>query len=70
MDIWFKTDSTFLTLPVLPSSFEVTGSMNNTSVTIEDLGEVNLKGKTNGYFTEINRCVDFTDNNVILLHCK
>ena len=53
MDIWFKTDSTFLTLPVLPSSFEVTGSMNNTSVTIEDLGEVNLKGKRGLYTMSI-----------------
>ena len=53
MDIWFKTDSTFITLPVLPSSFEMTGSMNNTSVIIENLGEVNLKGKRGLYSMSI-----------------
>ena len=53
MDIWVKTDDTFITLPVLPSSFEMTGSMNNTSVVIENLGEVNLKGKRGLYSMSI-----------------
>ena len=49
MDIYIKwnNDTESIQLPVLPSSFEVAGSQNNTSVNVHNLGEVNLKGKRN-----------------------
>lgn len=49
MDIYIKwnNDTESIQLPVLPASFEVAGSQNNTSVNVHNLGEVNLKGKRN-----------------------
>lgn len=47
MDIYIKWDSDkkgFL-LPINPEGFELTDSMNNTSVIVHNLGEINLKGK-------------------------
>ena len=51
MDIYIKwnDDKESLRLPVLPSSFELAGTQNNTSVNIHNLGELNLKGKRNLY---------------------
>lgn len=51
MDIYIKwnDDKKSLRLPVLPSSFELSGTQNNTSVNIHNLGELNLKGKRNLY---------------------
>ncbi len=49
MDIHIKwnSDKSSMQLPVVPESFEVSDSMNNTSVIIHNLGEINLKGKRN-----------------------
>lgn len=47
MDIYIKWDSDkkgFL-LPINPEGFELSDSMNNTSVIVHNLGEINLKGK-------------------------
>jgi hypothetical protein len=45
MEIWLKkSEDDKIRLPVLPSSFEVTDTMNNVSVTLHSLGEVSLKG--------------------------
>lgn len=47
LDIYIKWDSDkkgFL-LPINPEGFELTDSMNNTSVIVHNLGEINLKGK-------------------------
>lgn len=51
MDIFIKWngDKNEIKIPVLPSSFSLNGSVNNTSVIIQDLGEINLKGKRNLY---------------------
>ena len=51
MDIYIKwnNDNDSLRIPVLPSSFELAGSQNNTSVNVHNLGELNLKGKRNLY---------------------
>lgn len=51
MDIYIKwnNDKDSLRIPVLPSSFELAGTQNNTSVNIHNLGELNLKGKRNLY---------------------
>lgn len=51
MDIFIKwnEDSESIQLPVNPSSFEIKGSMNNTSLYIHNLGEINLKGKRGLY---------------------
>lgn len=45
MDIYIKWDSDkkgFL-LPINPEGFELSDSMNNTSVIVHNLGEINLK---------------------------
>lgn len=47
MDIYIKWDSDkkgFL-LPINPEGFELSDSMNNTSIIVHNLGEINLKGK-------------------------
>lgn len=51
MDIFIKwnDDSNGIQLPVNPSSFEIKSSMNNTSLYIHNLGEINLKGKRGLY---------------------
>jgi Uncharacterized protein containing LysM domain len=45
MQIWMLQEFNFLRLPVLPSSIEIGNSMQNTTVNITELGEVNLIGK-------------------------
>lgn len=45
MDIFIKTSKRTIQLPVLPSSFLVSGGMNNTEVNINSIGSVNLLGK-------------------------
>ena len=49
MDMYIKWTESGKTkqiqLPVLPSSFTMGNSQNNTSVTVHNLGEINLKGK-------------------------
>lgn len=49
MYIKWDNDEKSIILPVLPSQFEVTDSMNNTSVYIHNTGEINLKGKRGLY---------------------
>jgi LysM repeat protein len=45
MEIWLKLkESDKIRLPVLPESFEVTDTMNNVTLTLHSLGEINLKG--------------------------
>ena len=44
---WGAADKHSLTLPIMPESFEISDTMNNTSVVIHNLGEINLKGKRN-----------------------
>lgn len=45
MDISLTQGGTTLTFPVLPSSYQVSEGQNNTTVTINAIGEVNLLGK-------------------------
>lgn len=49
MNIHIKwgSDKHSIQLPIVPESFEVSDSMNNTSVVVHNLGEINLKGKRN-----------------------
>lgn len=56
MDIHIKWngDQEDIQIPVNPSSFSKSGSQNNTSLYIHDLGEINLKGKRGLYSTEIS----------------
>ena len=51
MDIFikWKNDTKSVRLPILPENFELTGTQNNQSVMIHNLGEVNLKGKRGLY---------------------
>ena len=44
MQMWLKGGTGSLRLPVLPSSYSVTGQQMNTIVTVNGLGEVLLKG--------------------------
>ena len=55
MEIWFKnTESDSIRLPILPSSFVITDSHNNTSMNVHNVGEVNLLGRTNLLATELS----------------
>lgn len=51
MDIYIKwnNDKSGIRLPVNPENFDLSGSMNNTTVNIHNLGEIVLKGKRNLY---------------------
>lgn len=42
-------DEESIQLPINPQSFSVEGAQNNTSVIVQNLGEINLKGKRNLY---------------------
>jgi hypothetical protein len=45
MEIWLKyTEANKVRLPVLPESFEITDTMNNVTLTVHSVGEINLKG--------------------------
>lgn len=46
MEVWINQDSDKLRLPVLPPKFEVEVENNNTTVNINEIGDVNLIGKT------------------------
>lgn len=51
---WKKNSNVYLAvnkiqIPVLPERFELEGSQNNVSININNLGEINLKGKRNLY---------------------
>lgn len=47
MDIYikWKNDTKSIQIPVLPESFELTETVNNTTVNVHNLGDINLKGK-------------------------
>lgn len=47
MDIYIKwnNDKNSIRIPVLPSEFHLSESVNNTTVNIHNLGDINLKGK-------------------------
>lgn len=45
MQIWLEGGGDRLRIPVLPSEYTVTSEQDNISVTVCDLGEVNLPGK-------------------------
>lgn len=47
MQIWLRQGEDALRLPINPASFEVETSQNNTSVTVNKIGEVKLLGKGN-----------------------
>lgn len=51
MNIYIKwdNDSRSIQIPILPESFMIEDSMNNTTVTIHNLGDINLKGKRGLY---------------------
>lgn len=51
MDIYLNWDNEekSMLLPINPSSFEISGSQNNQSVYVHNLGEINLKGKRGLY---------------------
>lgn len=42
--IKWNSNKSSIQLPVLPESFEMTGTQNNTTVTIHDFGDINLLG--------------------------
>jgi Uncharacterized protein containing LysM domain len=46
MEIWLKQDTEEYRFAVLPSSVEIGNSMQNTTVNINSLGEINLIGKS------------------------
>lgn len=45
MQIWLKGNGDRVRIPVLPSEYTVTSEQSNTSVTVAELGEINLLGK-------------------------
>lgn len=45
MQIWLKCGSDRMRIPVLPSEYTVTSEQENTSITVCNLGEINLLGK-------------------------
>lgn len=45
MEIWMKQGDTKFRFAVLPAEYEVTSESNNTQITINALGEINLIGK-------------------------
>lgn len=49
LDIYISGHEESVQLPILPSSIEVQMSQNNTSVMIQNFGEINLKGKRSLY---------------------
>lgn len=51
MDIYIKwdNDSKSIQIPILPESFAIEDSMNNTTINIHNLGDINLKGKRGLY---------------------
>lgn len=56
MDIFIKwdNDEKLIRLPILPSSIEINGSMQNASYNIHNLGEINLKGRRGLYSFSID----------------
>lgn len=52
--IKWNDDKEQIRLPVLPSSFEINGKQNNTSIDINNFGEANLKGKRGLYTISIS----------------
>ena len=55
MDIYLNWDNEkkSILLPINPESFEISGSQNNQSLYIHNLGEINLKGKRGLYTISI-----------------
>lgn len=51
MDIYLNWDNEkkSILLPINPESFEISGSQNNQSLYVHNLGEINLKGKRGLY---------------------
>lgn len=51
MDIYIKWNNNkqSIQIPILPESFEIEGTNNNTTVTVHGLGDINLKGKRGLY---------------------
>lgn len=45
MQVWLKGGNDWVRIPVLPAEYSVTSEQNNTTVTVNNLGEVNLIGK-------------------------
>lgn len=45
MQVWLKGNNDWVRIPVLPAEYSVTSEQNNTTVTVNNLGEVNLIGK-------------------------
>lgn len=54
MEIWLNNGNDKIRLPILPSSFEVESSQQNTSENVHRKGEVNLLGKRNLKTIEIS----------------
>lgn len=54
MEIWLKQGKEELRLPVLPPSYELKHSQNNTEVNITNFGTVNVIGKRNLATTELS----------------
>lgn len=68
MEIWIKQGSLRLRLPVLPESYELSSAQNNTSVTVNSIGEVNLLGKRN--LREISFASFFPKQHYEFCQCK
>lgn len=45
MEFWLNKDKEKFQLPVPPSNFDVTSAMNNTTITVENIGEINMLGR-------------------------
>lgn len=47
MEVWLKQDELELQFPVNPPDYELASAINNTTVNVNDIGEINLLGKRN-----------------------
>jgi len=45
MEFWLIKDKEKLHLPVPPPNYDVTGAMNNSTINVENIGEINMLGR-------------------------
>jgi hypothetical protein len=46
LEFWLTQDKVKIQLPVIPSSYSIKAANNNTSIVVEDIGEINLLGRS------------------------
>ncbi len=64
MEMWLRQSNDAFRFPILPTSFEISGSINTSTTNVLKLGEVIVCGGTGLRTTEINSF--FQVNNIIL----